>query len=293
MAGSTAQGYSLVLGSGGARGLAHIGVLAVLEREGLRPSAIAGTSMGAFIGAMYAAGTPPEEMEEGVETLGLKDIAALTSLTLKPGSLMTGDRIEEQLRKLLPATFAELTLPFACVAADLVDGQPVVLAGGDLPRAIRTSLTIPALFDPVPYGDGLLVDGGVVDPLPVGVARDLGSGPVIAVDVGQLLPAETHVDSHRGLGPLLLSGGSPNLLQVATRTLDVMSHWLARPALDDADVVIAPDVGGYFFGDVLEGAAIVQEGVHAAELALPAVREALAEAGRSPLQRWWRRLVSA
>jgi NTE family protein len=292
MAGSTALGFSLALGSGGARGLAHIGVLAVLDREGLRPRAIAGTSMGAFIGAMYAGGTLPEQMEEGVESLGLKDIAALTSLTLKPGSLMSADRIEEQLRSLLPATFAELSVPFACVAADLVTGEPAVLSEGDLPRAIRTSMTIPILFDPVRYGDRILVDGGVVDPVPVGLARDLGGGPVVAVDVGQLLPADSRVGSRRGLGPLLLTGDSPNLVQVGTRTLDIMSHRLTRLALGDADVVIAPDVGGYFFADVLEGAEIVQEGVRAAEVALPAVREALAEADRSPLQRWWRRLAS-
>jgi NTE family protein len=293
MAARQAPGFTLALGSGGARGMAHIGVLSVLEREGLTPRAIAGTSMGAFIGAMYAAGTDVAEMEAGAESVGLRDVASLTTVTLKPGSLLSADRIEEQLRKVLPATFAELKLPFACVAADLVAGTAVVISEGDLPRAIRTSMTIPILFDPVHDGDRLLVDGGVVDPVPVGLARKLGGAPVVAVDVGRLVADERGSRHGRALRPVLGAGASPSLLQVGTRTLDVMAHWLARPALAEAAVVISPDVGGFFFAEVLESAAIIDEGARSAELALPAVRAAIADGSRSPAERWWRRLVGS
>jgi NTE family protein len=290
MARGTAPTFSLALGSGGARGIAHIGVLTVLEREGLRPRAVAGTSMGSFIGAMYAAGTHPERMAAGVDSLDYKEIVSLTALTLKPGSFLTADRIEGQLRGQLPATFAELRIPFACVCADLVTGEPVVISEGDLPRAIRTSMSIPVMFDPVRDGDRILVDGGVVDPVPVRLAKELGGAPVVAVDVGSLV-ASAPDEARRGLTPALHPDGSPNVLQIGTRTLDVMSHWIARPSLDEADVVISPDVGGYSFAEVLEGPAIIEAGVRAAEAALPAIRAALEESARTPLERAWRSLT--
>lgn len=293
MADRNQPGYSLALGAGGARALAHIGVLAVLDDAGLAPRAIAGTSMGAFVGAMYAAGADPDEMTAGVEGLELRQLAALPTLTLKPGSIMTADRIEAQLRRVLPPTFADLRIPLACVATDLVTGAAVVVSQGDLPRAVRASMTIPILFDPVPDDGRLLVDGGIVDPVPVRVARSLGGAPVVAVDVGSLSPVEAGEGTERGLGPMMESGKAPTVVQVGTRTLDVMSHWLAVPQYDDASVVITPDVGGYFFADVMEGPAIVAEGRDAARTALPAIREAVEDSALTPAQRWWRRMTRA
>lgn len=195
------------------------------------------------------------------------------------------------MRELIPATFAELAIPFACVSCDLVTGEPVVISEGDLPRAVRASMTVPIMFDPVRDGERLLVDGAIVDPVPVAVARALGGDPVVAVDVGMLTPVEAADHGTRGLRLVMESGASPTAVQVGTRSLDVMVHGLSAPSCASAAVVINPDVGGYSFTELLEGPPIIAEGTRAARAALTAIREAIAEAARAPVQRWWRRLI--
>jgi len=284
--------FSLALGGGGARGFAHVGVLRVLEREGLRPSAVAGTSMGAIVGALYAAGIGPDGLVEALDLLEIKGLAGVTKVNLGPGSLLSADAFEARMRQVLPATFDDLTLPFAAVATDLVTGERVVLRDGDLPRAVRASMSIPAVFEPVRMGERLLVDGGVVDPIPVDAAGGLFDGPVVAVDVGPLRPPTGATGGPRVAKPVL-NVDAPTTVQVGTRAWDVGTHWLARPALADAAAVIEPEVGAYVIASFLEGADIIDLGVAAAERAMPSVRSALEEAARSPVERWWRRLVGS
>lgn len=287
--------FSLALGSGGARGFAHAGVLDVLDRQGLHPSAIAGTSMGALVGALYAAGVAPARMAEALELLDFKRVVSVTALKLGPESVLTADRFEARLREALPATFAELRVPFACVATDVVTGERVVMSGGDLPMAVRASMSIPVLFEPVRRGGRLLVDGGVVDPVPVEAARALGGDPVVAVDVGALLPAPATAEeatSLKGRKPVLMSDGRPTAIHIGTRTFDVASHWLSKAQLATAAVVITPDVGGYSIADFVETRAIIAEGVAAASAAMPDVRRMLADAVRSPISRWLRSVLA-
>lgn len=272
------QQFSLALGGGGARGFAHAGVLAVLDRAGMRPAAIAGTSMGALVGALYAAGFPPARMPEVFELLDFKGVVSIAALNLGPESVLTADRFEARLREALPATFAALRLPFACVATDLVSGERVVMSDGDLPLAIRASMSIPVIYEPVRKDGRLLVDGGVADPVPVEAARELGGDPVVAVDVSALLAAPTTVEgaaSPEGQERGLTSGGRPTAIQIGTRTFDVASHWLSKSQLATAAIVMTPDVGGYSIADFVDIPAIIAEGVATAEQALAELRALL------------------
>jgi NTE family protein len=282
--------FSLALGGGGARGLAHVGVLRVLEREGLRPRAIAGTSMGSIVGALYAAGVDADDLAATLDLLDLKGVAGVTKFNLKPDSVLSADAFEARIREVLPATFDELQIPFAAVAADLITGDRVVITAGDLPRAVRASMSIPVVFEPVRIGEHLFVDGGIVDPVPVDAARQIGGDPVMAVDVGPLAPPGSPGQGPRGSKPLL-NPESPTVVQVGTRAFDVASHWLSRSGLATAAAVIAPDVSSYSMADFLDGPAIIAEGLRAAGAAMPEVRTVLQDAARTPLQRWWRGLL--
>jgi NTE family protein len=288
---AAAPRYSLALGGGGARGFAHAGVLGVLDRAGLPPAAISGTSMGALIGALYCAGFAPSRMAETVELLDLKGVVSVTALNLGPESVLTGDRFEARLREVLPATFAELRLPFAAVATDIVTGERVVMSDGDLPLAVRASMSIPVLYEPVRREGRLLVDGGVADPVPVEAARDLGGDPVVAVDVSALLPVPTTAEeaaSPRSSRLALTSDGTPTAIQIGTRTFDVASHWLGKAQLATAAVVITPDVGGYSIADFADAKVIIAEGIAAASLQMTAIHKVLVESARSPFSRWLR-----
>ena len=281
--------FSLALGGGGARGFAHAGVLDVLERHGLRPAAIAGTSMGALVGALYAAGFPPARMPDVFELLDFKGVVSITSINLGPESVLTADKFEARLREALPASFADLRLPFACVATDLITGERVVMTEGDLPLAIRASMSIPVMYEPVRKDGRLLVDGGVSDPVPVEAARELGGDPVVAVDVSSLLAAPTTAQEAAapdGQERGLTSDGRPTAIQIGTRTFDVASHWLSTSQLATAAIVMTPDVGGYSIADFVDIPAIIAEGVTTAEQSLPAVRAALSPPGPGGL-RWW------
>lgn len=289
------QKFSLALGGGGARGFAHAGVLDVLDRAGLHPAAIAGTSMGALVGALYASGVVPSRMAEAFELLDFKGVVSITALNLGPESVLTADRFEARLRHALPATFADLRLPFVCVATDLITGERVVMSEGDLPLAIRASMSIPVVYEPVGKDGRLLVDGGVVDPVPVEAARALGGDPVVAVDVSALLAAPTTAEeaaSPEGQEPGLTSDGRPTAIQIGTRTFDVASHWLAKSQLATAGIVLTPDVGGYSIADFVDVPAIIAAGVTTAEQSLPELRAVLSppESGRGGLRGWLSRL---
>lgn len=169
----------LVLSGGGARGFAHIGVLRVLEREGARFDVIAGTSMGAILGAFYASGRRAEDLFQLADTTGWRDVV---DLSLQTG-LFKGDRLEAFLRAHLPRSFEELEMPLAVTTTDVETGEGVVHMEGDLVRAVRASSSFPGAFEPIQYGGRTLADGGIVNNLPVYAATLLGATRSIASDV--------------------------------------------------------------------------------------------------------------
>jgi len=176
----------LALGSGGARGMAHIGVLKVLEDEGIPIHCIAGTSAGALIGGLYAAGNSPKAIEELVSGLSIAKIAKIFFPSMGKGGLIDGSRAKAFIRPMLEdRRIEELRPAFACVACDLHTGDRVVLRKGDLLESIRASISIPGIFTPVVCCDRTLIDGGVVDPLPIDLAYEMGADFVVAVHVGR------------------------------------------------------------------------------------------------------------
>jgi NTE family protein len=248
----------LALGGGAVRGAAHLGVLSVLEREGVTFDVVAGTSVGAIIGACVAAGVPASEMYESFRTSHWATLARpswgskLGMLDINPMGRLVEDLVHAE-------TFAELALPFAAVASDILTGATVVMTEGPLREAVIASSAIPAIFEPVRRGSQLLVDGGLTDNLPVAAARGLGADFVVAVDIMPPLDGSYEPADIRDI--VLLSW---NIVQRGGET-----------GRDLADVVITPDVVRVSLSDFSAVQQAYDAGVAAAEEGLPDLLAAL------------------
>jgi len=221
----------LALGSGAARGLAHIGVLAALEQAGIKIDMVAGTSMGSVIGAVYAGGRTVAEMRTKAAELGEKRFSLFVSRTLPKNGLIHGRKVEDILRSIIgDKEFKDLDIPFACVASDIHTGQEVVLDYGPVRKAVRASCSIPVMFNVVERDGRYLIDGGLINPVPVSVVRAMGADFVIAVNV---LPDESKLKQ---------DVKDPNIFTVIMQTLHLASYRGVKLSLVGADAVIEPDV---------------------------------------------------
>jgi len=257
------RGVGLALGSGAARGLAHIGVLKVLEREGIEVKAISGASMGALVGGLYAAGMPLSEMERYALAVTRRSVLAwIDPIPPKQGFIM-GKKIEELLRSFIgDVDFSELRIPLAVAAADILTGEEVILREGDVVDAIRASISIPVVFVPVQLGRRMLVDGGVVNPVPVDYIRMLDRSAVsVAVSV---LPKLERKQVEK-----------PGTVDIVLNTLDIMQIRLFEARRGEAKVVIEPDVAFATGVEFWEARQIIARGEEAALDALPSIRKAL------------------
>lgn len=271
----------LALGSGGARGWAHIGVVRALARLGIRPMAVAGTSIGALVGAMVAAGCF-ESFAEAAEVLDWRGLASFFAEVRWPRhGLFSGNPVKQWLdapERLGGRTIEALPLPFAAVATDLASAEGVVLRQGRAVDAVRASISIPGVFDPVVQGGRVLVDGGLVDPIPVAAARALGAEFVIAVDVNAG-GASSDVPS---------ATKPPTLLQTLVQTIRMVENGVCRHALIErpADFLLQPGTGHIQtldFAGGREGVALGEAAVAAAAGALQAAIEAAqTQKGRAP-----------
>jgi len=277
----------LALGGGSARGLAHIGVLRVLEDAGLSSVAIAGTSMGSIVGAFAAAGYTARDIEQIATGMDVRDMVSFADLHPGRATLVNGQRVEAWLREWLPATFEELSTPFACVSVDLAAGAKVVHTSGDLPLALRASCSIPGVFAPVTDDGRILVDGGVLEPVPVLTLKSMGFSNVnVAVTVAGLSvlrPDFGFGDRERsGIGRFWRSARGdqsrekgPAQSQVTIVSLQVMQRELEKPALRRAQVLIAPEVAEFNGHDFLAASELIAIGEQAASAALPDLRRRL------------------
>lgn len=177
---------ALVLGGGAARGFAHVGVVRALEEAGFRPDLVVGCSMGALVGAFYADGVRSHIMRGITRMVSGTKKKASDFIPVKPSSsaLFDASKIEEFLMNFFgERKIEELSTPFACVAVDIMEGEELVFDSGLVAPAVRASISIPGVFPPLRRGKMILVDGGLLDPVPVRVARDMSAGRVLAVNV--------------------------------------------------------------------------------------------------------------
>ncbi len=279
--------WTLVLGGGAARGLAHIGVLKALEEAGLRPGRIVGTSMGAVVGALYAAGLSARDLEH--QALRLKPLDLLQRFVPLPRleGLLDSRRLEELLRELSPVERLEqCEIPVAVTAVAVETAEEWVITRGDLPRAVRASAAIPGIFSPVPVGEIHLVDGGVLDPVPVRAARRLTQEPLVVVNVlGR--PWETPV-LHELPAAAPNPGRSFSLLQrfrspavqrravalsLMLDSLLVMQQGMIAEALRlyPPAVLLEPNLGGLRGYDFHRAAEAIEAGFRAMRAHLPAL----------------------
>lgn len=215
----------LALSGGGGRGFAHVGVIKVLEAQGVKVDLIAGTSAGAFVGTLYASGLNGFALQEAAMKI---EEAPFRDWSLTDRGLFSGKALQDYVNAQLSAkTTEQLPIPMGIVATDLASGQAVVFRRGDAGVAVRASCAVPGVYSPVRISGRDYVDGGVSSPVPVQAVREMGASFVIAVDIGQKPRWSGRVESAIGV-----------LMQSA----NIMGHVISREELKGADFVISPDV---------------------------------------------------
>jgi NTE family protein len=186
----------LALGSGSARGWSHIGVIDALSEAGIEPDIVCGCSIGALVGAAYVAGELPA-LRDFAQSLTWREIARMLDVRLSGGGLIAGQEIVALMRKLkISAPIASYSKPFAAVATDLETGREIWLREGPIEEAVRASISLPGILSPVRHGDRWLVDGGLVNPVPVSACRALGADVVIAVNLNSDIIGRHGTDNH-------------------------------------------------------------------------------------------------
>ena len=296
----------LALGSGAARGWAHLGVLQELAREGVTPQIITGCSIGAFVGAAAASGDL-DKLVRWAETLKWQDVVSLLDVSLRGGLIKGQKLIDFFERNFVDRDFTELDQRFACVATELSTGREIWLHEGSVSAAVRASIALPGLMTPVLHQGRMLVDGGLVNPVPVSLCRAMGADVVIAVDLGSdmvgrairrsaVAPApveETEAgwterllarfgfasDEEPGAParPLAADDNLPSLVSVISSSINIMQVRIARSRLagEPADLLVSPRVSQLGLMDYHRADEAIAEGVAAVARVRPLLRELL------------------
>ncbi len=279
----------LALGSGGARGWSHIGVIRALEKRGVKPEIVCDTSIGALVGAAYASGEL-DRLEEWVSGLDWKDVLKLVDVTWR-GGLIRGQRLFDFIRSNFSDRDIEsFDVAYAAIATELATGREMWLREGSALEAVRASIAIPGLFAPASRDGEILVDGGLVNPVPVSVCRALGADIVIAVDLGwgklarrrdrddsarrERLALATRMPKWMQLGWLdrLLGGDqaeedAPSIIEVLLTSIDIVQDRVARSRLagEPADLLVTPLLPGFATMDFHRAREAIDEGRRALE----------------------------
>ncbi|MBS0468957.1 MAG: patatin-like phospholipase family protein [Proteobacteria bacterium] len=248
----------IALGGGAAKGFAHIGVIKMLEANGLAPAVVAGTSAGSVVGALYASGMNAFELQDKAVAL---DETSIRDLQLSSGGLVQGQKLEDYVNAQVRSTpLEQLPKPFVAVATRLEDGKRTVFARGNTGQAVRASSSIPGVFQPVAIAKYHFVDGGIVSPVPVDAARELGADLVIAVDIS---------NKARGKTP-------EHMLGALSQSIAIMGQKLGQAELARADIVIRPQVLDIGPVDFNQRAGAIMEGEKAALAVMPQIRARVA-----------------
>jgi NTE family protein len=248
----------LALGGGAARGFAHIGVIQVLEESGIRPDLVVGTSAGSLVAALYAAGRTGTELARVALAM---DESAITDWSFPGRGMIRGDALARYVRDQTSGrTIEQLPLPLGIVATDLDSGSAVLFQRGDVGLAVRASSAVPAVFQPVAIGGREYVDGGLVSPVPVRFARQMGAELVIAVDISS--PPDGNAT------------GDP--FKMLLQTFAIMGKSINNFELKDADIVLRPRLLGVSSADFTARKRAIDSGREAATAGLTALRSRLA-----------------
>jgi len=249
----------LALGGGAARGFAHVGVIQVLEESGIRPVLVAGTSAGSLVAALYASGKTGTQLQQIAETMEEATFADWT-LPIFSRGLLRGDALARYVHAQVGGRRIEdLPLPLGIVATDLNSGQGVLFQRGDTATAVRASSAVPAVFQPVRIAGREYVDGGLVSPVPVRYARQMGAELVIAVDISNVPDANPAGDT----------------LQILLQTFTIMGRSINSWELRDADVVVRPALSGVASADFNARRRSIQAGRLAMQQLLPQLKTAI------------------
>ena len=255
------------MGGGAARGLAHIGVLEVLEKEGIPIDMIAGTSMGAIVGAIYARKQDVKLMKKLAINFGSKKIRYFSDFTIPRTGLIKGHRIEDELRTVIGGntSFQDLRIPFSCVAVDIDNGEEVVIKEGTVWEAVRASYSVPVVFTLPKWHGRHLVDGGLMNPVPTKTVRDMGADFVISVNVlPKVLPSKAVSDNKE-----------PNIFTIIMKTFYILDSKLIETSIRGADVVIQPDIAHISFTDFQRAEECIEKGIEAAQSVIPEIKRKL------------------
>lgn len=259
----------IALGAGSARGWAHIGVLRALEKAGIKPQIVCGASIGALVGAVYA-DEDLDSLEEWVLGLTWRKVLGFFDISFS-GGFLKGARLISFLREnLLDKQVEDLALPFAAVATDLRSGREIWLREGLATDVVRASIALPGLFTPFELDGRLLVDGALVNPVPVSLCRAMGADFVIGVDLGSGRNGRHAGGSRRER--------QPNMIEVVAESISIMQVRITRSRLagEPADALIMPQLGEIGALDYHRAAESVKAGCLATEMMLPQIRHLLA-----------------
>ncbi|MCX7888985.1 MAG: patatin-like phospholipase family protein [Rhodobacteraceae bacterium] len=295
----------LALGAGGARGWCHVGAVRALAGLGIRPDVVAGTSMGALVGSALAADRL-DALEAWARGLGWRNVLSMVDVRLTGGGLVGGAGIDRALAAIgVPEDFAALRLPFLAVAADLATGEEVWLRDGPLRQAVRASVAIPGVFTPWRIGPRWLVDGGIVNPLPVSAARALGADLVIAVNpndraaglywdpaapsavagaLAEVLPRLPDALTALWRPAAPAEPGPPPFMETVGAAIDIMTERIlhARRAAEPPDVYLGARLGRIAVLELHRAAEAIAEGERLVADAAPQIAAALAAAAGGP-----------
>jgi NTE family protein len=267
----------LAMGSGAALGYSLIGILQVLERNGIYPDVISGTSMGALIGSFYASGKNPAELEEIALGITRRKLLTMADPTLPWQGILIGRGVLRFLKSILgDVSFEELGTPFACVATDIMTGEEIVLRQGKVAEAVRGSISLPFFFQPYFHQGRFLADGGLVNPVPTSVIASMGADILLSVNLTTKPGVKRSRPGRRN--PRRYSSSywkGPNIIEVVSKTIYTMQYEIAQARAELSDAVLAPDLSNFTWAEFDRAADIIKIGAEYMEESLPKIKSLL------------------
>ncbi len=267
----------IALSGGAARGLSHIGVLQVLEDIGVEISAVSGCSMGAIIGAIYSLGFSLKEMESFIAATDWRSFLIFSFLSLSRSGIVNDHKVDEVLKKFLDdKTFADCKKDFCCVAVDILNSKKVVFNSGSLREAVRASMAVPGIFPPVLLQDAMLVDGGIMEPLPMDALKSLNVNFKIASSIIFESTKSGYTDhDKKARANKNFDSKKFSIQTIIDKSMNMMHTQMVKSYLMDAQIIIEPKIGDFGFFDFSKSKEIIESGRKAAIEKIPEIKRKL------------------